>query len=222
MFLGEFEHTIDDKGRVAVPARFREDLKEGLVLTRGFDHCLQVFPRPTWQSLAQRISSLSLGNEEARNLRRLLFSGAAEVEVDRQGRILIPQNLREYAALSEQVHKDTIYITAVDRDRMAVSLIYSIFHSFGSGIASPKFGILLHNRGAGFRYELERADGTRAYWIYSFRRGAYYPFVPTGGRERDSSAEFKLESVLDGELTVEEEKEYWYPLWPHGDGHPWD
>ncbi len=103
MFLGEFEHTIDDKGRVAVPARFREDLQEGLVLTRGFDHCLQVFPRPTWQSLAQRISSLSLGNEEARNLRRLLFSGAAEVEVDRQGRILIPQNLREYAALSEQV-----------------------------------------------------------------------------------------------------------------------
>ncbi len=103
MFLGEFEHTLDDKGRVSVPARFREDVQEGLVLTRGFDHCLQVFPRPGWQSLAQRISSLSLGNEEARNLRRLLFSGAAEVEVDRQGRILIPQNLREYAALSEQV-----------------------------------------------------------------------------------------------------------------------
>jgi MraZ protein len=103
VFLGEFEHTIDDKGRVSVPARFREDVKEGLVVTRGFDHCLQVFPRPRWQSLAQRISSLSLGNEEARNLRRLLFSGAAEVEVDRQGRILIPQNLREYAALSEQV-----------------------------------------------------------------------------------------------------------------------
>lgn len=103
MFLGEFEHTIDDKGRVAVPARFREELREGLVLTRGFDRCLQVFPRPTWQTLAQRISALSMGNEEARNLRRLLFSGAAEVEVDRQGRILIPQNLREYASLSEQV-----------------------------------------------------------------------------------------------------------------------
>lgn len=103
MFLGEFEHTIDDKGRVAVPARFREELSEGLVLTRGFERCLQVFPRHTWQTLAQRISSLSLGNEEARNLRRLLFSGAAEVEVDRQGRILIPQNLREYAGLAEQV-----------------------------------------------------------------------------------------------------------------------
>lgn len=103
MFLGEFEHSIDDKGRVAIPARFREELSEGLVLTRGFDRCLQAFPRPIWQRLAERVSGLSLGNEEARNLRRLLFSGAAEVEVDRQGRILIPQNLREYAGLSEQV-----------------------------------------------------------------------------------------------------------------------
>lgn len=103
MFLGEFEHTIDDKGRVAVPARFREALNEGLVLTRGFEHCLQAFPRPVWQALAQRISALSLGNEEARNVRRLLFSGAAEVELDRQGRILIPHNLREYAGLHDQV-----------------------------------------------------------------------------------------------------------------------
>ncbi len=103
MFLGEFEHVIDDKGRVAVPARFREDLGEGLVLTRGFEHCLQAFPRQVWQALAQRVSALSLGNEEARKLRRILFSNAAEVEVDRQGRILIPQNLREYAGLAEQV-----------------------------------------------------------------------------------------------------------------------
>jgi MraZ protein len=103
VFLGEFEHTIDDKGRVAVPARFREEISEGLVLTRGFEHCLQAFPRAVWQSLAERISALSLGNEEARNLRRLLFSGAAEVGFDRQGRILIPNNLRQYANLSEQV-----------------------------------------------------------------------------------------------------------------------
>ncbi len=103
MFLGEFEHTIDDKGRIAIPARFREELSEGLVLTRGFDNCLQAFPRQTWQPLAERVSRMSLGSEEVRYLRRLLFSGAAEVEVDRQGRILIPQNLREYAELAEQV-----------------------------------------------------------------------------------------------------------------------
>ncbi len=103
MFLGEYEHIIDDKGRLAIPARFREEVQEGLILTRGFDPCLQGFPRPAWQALAQRISQASLGNQEARNLRRLLFSGAAEVELDRQGRILIPHNLREYAGLTEQV-----------------------------------------------------------------------------------------------------------------------
>lgn len=103
MFLGEFEHTIDEKGRVAIPARFREEIQEGFIITRGFDNCLQAFPRPTWQDLSQRISTLSLGNEEARHLRRLLFSGANEVTFDRQGRILIPQNLREYASLSEKV-----------------------------------------------------------------------------------------------------------------------
>ncbi|APW97189.1 hypothetical protein CHINAEXTREME_05125 [Halobiforma lacisalsi AJ5] len=62
-----------------------------------------------------------------------------------------------------------------------------------------------------------------AYWIYSFRRGAYYPFAPRSGRERDSSAEFKLESALDGELEIERDKEYWYPLWPSASGtHPWE
>ena len=103
MFLGEFEHSVDEKGRVAVPARFREELAEGIILTRGFERCLQAFPRPTWERLRERVSGLSLGSEESRQLRRLLFSGAADVEVDRQGRILIPQNLREYAGLGEQV-----------------------------------------------------------------------------------------------------------------------
>jgi MraZ protein len=103
MFLGEFEHSLDDKGRVAIPARFREELAKGIILTRGFDRCLQAFPKPTWERLRERVSGLSLGNEESRQLRRLLFSGAADVDVDRQGRILIPQNLREYAGLGELV-----------------------------------------------------------------------------------------------------------------------
>lgn len=66
-------------------------------------------------------------------------------------------------------------------------------------------------------------DGTRAYWIYSFRRGAYYPFAPEDGRERDSRLEFKLQTVLDGELSVEDDERYWYPLWPdRAGGHPWN
>jgi hypothetical protein len=72
-----------------------------------------------------------------------------------------------------------------------------------------------------FAFEHERT-GQHVYWVYSFRRGAYYPFAPETGRERDSSAEFKLESVLDGELGVEPDKEYWYPLWPDGGTHPWE
>jgi hypothetical protein len=65
-------------------------------------------------------------------------------------------------------------------------------------------------------------DGTRAYWIYSFRRGAYYPFVPESGHERNQRLEFKLQTVLDGELDVEDDEQYWYPLWPdRPGGHPW-
>ncbi|WP_306054983.1 PspA-associated protein PspAB [Natronococcus wangiae] len=68
-----------------------------------------------------------------------------------------------------------------------------------------------------------RNDDGPAYWVYSFRRGRFYPFAPRPGRERDSSAEFKLESTLDGELEIEREKEYWYPLWPsEGGTHPWE
>lgn len=68
-----------------------------------------------------------------------------------------------------------------------------------------------------------RKDDSRAYWIYSFRRGKYYPFAPKRGHERDSNLEFKLETVLDGELGVEEDKQFWYPLWPDSpDGHPWE
>ena len=64
-------------------------------------------------------------------------------------------------------------------------------------------------------------DTTTAYWVYSFRRGAYYPFVPVGRRERDEGTEFKLESNLGGELGIESDTEYWYPIWPEGDAHPW-
>jgi MraZ protein len=103
MFLGEYDHNMDDKGRLAVPARFREDLGDGVVITRGFDHCLMGFPRAMWEQLAGHVSALTLGQGDARNLRRMLFSSAIDIQLDRQGRILIPQNLRDYAGLNEQV-----------------------------------------------------------------------------------------------------------------------
>ena len=103
MFLGEYEHTIDDKGRLAVPARFREQLGEGMVITRGFEHCLMGFPLAYFERLAGQVSGLSLGNGEAREMRRLLFSGASDAPLDKQGRINIPQNLREYAGFKDSV-----------------------------------------------------------------------------------------------------------------------
>jgi MraZ protein len=103
VFLGEYEHNMDDKGRLAVPSRFREDLGEGVVVTRGFDRCLMCFPKPTFERLAQQVSALSLGQEDARQMRRLLFSGAADAALDKQGRILIPGNLRDYAGLGDHV-----------------------------------------------------------------------------------------------------------------------
>lgn len=103
MFLGEFERTIDARGRMALAPSFHTLSGDGLILTRGFDRCVQVFTRTTWHDLAQRVNHLPLGSDEARSLRRLLFSGAVEVEVDEQGTIAIPQNLRDYSDLSERV-----------------------------------------------------------------------------------------------------------------------
>ena len=99
---------------------------------------------------------------------------------------------------------------------------------YGSRLLAAVFGFESPG-GAGVSNGAAAANGTgsdsaeRAYWIYSFRRGSYYPFAPRGGRERDSSVEFRLESRLDGELDVESDREYWYPLWPSESGrHPWE
>ena len=99
MFLGEFSHNLDDKGRLTIPAKFRDELAGGVVITRGIDRCLSVFPRVGWDSLAERIAQLPITQRNARNFGRLMFSGAADFIPDRQGRVLIPQGLRTYAGL---------------------------------------------------------------------------------------------------------------------------
>jgi MraZ protein len=102
MFLGEYEHSVDVKGRLAVPAKFRPRLGDGLVITRGFERCLQVYPMEQWHKLSNLVSGLPFGSAEARQLRRLLFGSAFDTVLDRQGRILIPANLREYAGIGDQ------------------------------------------------------------------------------------------------------------------------
>jgi len=103
MFLGEFSHTIDDKGRLTLPAKFRVDFANGIVVTRGIDRCLFAFPMSHWQKLAEQVSDLPLTAPQAREIRRLLFSGASDDTLDKQGRVLIPQYLREYANLNGEV-----------------------------------------------------------------------------------------------------------------------
>ena len=103
MFLGEYRHNVDAKGRLAIPARFRSGLAEGLVVTRGLDPCLHIYPKSQWLPLAERLSELPMSEPAVRILRRNFFTGAFTCELDKQGRILLPQALREYAALDGDV-----------------------------------------------------------------------------------------------------------------------
>lgn len=111
MFLGEFAHTIDDKGRLTIPAKFRDDLASGVVITRGLDGCLWAYSRSEWEQLAEKISRLPTTNQAARNFSRFMFANAFDSIPDRQGRVLIPQNLRDYA----NIESDTIIIGVMNR-----------------------------------------------------------------------------------------------------------
>jgi len=103
MFLSEFIHTIDDKGRVTIPARYRSFLEEGMVLTRGFEQNLMIFTLDGWQELADKIVQRPISDGEVRAFRRRFFSGAVDVVLDKQGRIVIPAYLREFADIDGEV-----------------------------------------------------------------------------------------------------------------------
>ena len=103
MFLGEYQYIIDDKGRLTIPAKFRRPLLNGLVITRGLDRNLTIYPLDVWAKLVEKIESLPLGDPQARKLRRLIFAGASDVEPDKQGRVNIPAYLLEYGAISKEV-----------------------------------------------------------------------------------------------------------------------
>ena len=100
MFLGQYQHSIDDKGRLMVPARFRELLAEGAFIPQGFDKCLMVMTDAYFKEVYERINAMNLTDPTARILRRMLLANAYPVEVDKVGRILVPSSLREFAALN--------------------------------------------------------------------------------------------------------------------------
>jgi len=103
MFMGEYNHTVDAKGRLIVPSKFRDQLGDEFVVTKGLDGCLFVYTLDEWHNVEEKFRSISMTSKEARKFSRFFFAGAASCEVDKQGRILLPQVLREYADLKKEV-----------------------------------------------------------------------------------------------------------------------
>ena len=101
MFIGEYKHSIDEKGRLAIPSKFRNDLATGAVVTRGLDTSLFLFPKEEWGKLAEKLASLPLGQSNSRAFARLMLAGAMDVELDKQGRVVLPEYLRQYAHLQK-------------------------------------------------------------------------------------------------------------------------
>lgn len=102
-FIGEYTYSIDDKKRLAIPAKFRQSLGKKAVITRGLDNCLFLFPAKEWQKLAEKLSKLPLSQADARGFARLMLTGAMEYDLDRLGRILVPDFLKSYAGLKKKV-----------------------------------------------------------------------------------------------------------------------
>lgn len=102
MFIGEYKHSIDDKGRLAVPSKFRQELKGGAIVTRGLDRCLFLFSAKEWEELAKKLIALPIAQANSRAFIRLMLAGAMEVRLDNQGRILIPDYLRDYSNIQRQ------------------------------------------------------------------------------------------------------------------------
>lgn len=104
MFYGEYQHTVDPKGRVIVPAKLREGLGEKFIITKGLDNCLFAYSKDEWKNFEAKLRTLPMTDKDARAFMRFFFAGATECEVDKQGRILVPQNLRDHAGLDKDIY----------------------------------------------------------------------------------------------------------------------
>ncbi len=103
MFIGEYLHSLDEKGRLSVPKKFRADLVAGAVVTRGLDRCLFLYTKAEWQKLAETLSNLPFAQANSRAFARLMLAGAMDVEVDKQGRIMLPEYLRTFGGLTKNI-----------------------------------------------------------------------------------------------------------------------
>ena len=131
MFTGEYRHTVDDKGRIAVPARFRVQLGAGAVVSRWLDACLAIHTQQGWEDLATKVAALPITDQASRRFQRFVFAGAAEVELDRQGRILLPAFLRDAIALGSEA------VVVGSRDHAEI-WVPSTWADYGQGLEDPQ------------------------------------------------------------------------------------
>lgn len=103
MFIGEYAHNLDEKGRIAIPAKFRRALAKGAVVTRGIDNCLFLYTRTEWEKLAHKLAELPISQAKTRAFARLMLAGAMDVDIDKQGRIIVPEYLRVYAGMKKKM-----------------------------------------------------------------------------------------------------------------------
>jgi MraZ protein len=103
MFIGEYSYSIDDKGRISIPVKFRGKLSEGCVVTRGLDHCLWLYPLDEWEKLAEELAKLPITQKDARSFSRLMLAGAMDLKIDKIGRVNLPGYLKEYAGIKSKV-----------------------------------------------------------------------------------------------------------------------
>ena len=119
MFLGEYKHSLDAKGRISIPAKFRVELGSSAIVTKGLEGCLFLYPKMVWEQTAERIASLPLSSANARSFGRFMLSGAMEVDVDKLGRALLPSYLREYAGIEGEAVLAGLYNRVEIWDRKA-------------------------------------------------------------------------------------------------------
>ena len=143
MFMGEYNHTVDTKGRLIVPSKFREQLGDEFVVTKGLDGCLFVYSKSEWENIEEKFCNVPLTTKDARKFARFFFAGAASCEVDKQGRILLPVVLREYAGIEKDVVSVGVFnrVEIWDKDKWQESNSYDDMDEIAEHMADLGLGI---------------------------------------------------------------------------------
>ena len=143
MFMGEYNHTVDTKGRLIVPSKFREQLGDEFVVTKGLDGCLFVYSKSEWDNIEEKFRNVPLTTKDARKFARFFFAGAASCEVDKQGRILLPVVLREYAGIEKDVVSVGVFnrVEIWDKDKWQESNSYDDMDEIAEHMADLGLGI---------------------------------------------------------------------------------